>query len=147
MQKLWPYKEDTSDSRYQLTVVYPDVFVDLGFEEEADTVNEGNSGDSERWENSLVGGKHLGSTFAVLPLLQVMGAVVTTHLHNGVTHILCELRSKKILRWTSTLPRSVFADPKCGSLLHERLLSLEESAALSGRDLTELANSYDIKLV
>lgn len=128
LQKLWP--KDSSDSRCQL-IVYPDVFVDLGFEEESDAVNEGDSG---RWKNSVAGGKRQGSALAVLPLLQVMGATVTTHLHHGVTHILCELRSKKILKWTSVLPRSVFADSKSGSVLHERLFSLEESATIGGRD-------------
>jgi hypothetical protein len=135
LQKKWPYTKGLASANHcQMTVVYPDVFCDVGFEEEKYANIQERSGGEARWVNDIVPGKQQGGIFAVLPLLEVMGAVVSTHLHSGVTHILCEMKSKKkILKWTSTLPRSVFANPEAGSLLHERLLSLEESAALSTR--------------
>eukprot|EP00804_Cyclotella_cryptica_P012640 CCRYP_016902-RD/>CCRYP_016902-RD protein AED:0.15 eAED:0.15 QI:2735/0.7/0.63/1/0.6/0.63/11/0/583 len=137
LQKLWPYKKD-STSRCRLSVVYPDVFIDVGLEEEEDAGNDENNSNGSRWDNSVARGKRQGSVLAVLPLLQVMGAEVATHLHSGVTHILCEMKSKSVLKWSSTLPRSVFANIKAGSLLHQRLLSLEESAALSGKEWTDV---------
>eukprot|EP00804_Cyclotella_cryptica_P017290 CCRYP_019569-RA/>CCRYP_019569-RA protein AED:0.15 eAED:0.15 QI:2748/0.77/0.7/1/0.66/0.7/10/0/599 len=115
LQKLWPYKKD-STSRCRLSVVYPDVFIDVGLEEEEDAGNDENNSNGSRWDNSVARGKRQGSVLAVLPLLQVMGAEVATHLHSGVTHILCEMKSKSVLKWSSTLPRSVFANIKAGSL-------------------------------
>lgn len=132
MQKLWPYDYGATSSQRRLTVVYADVFTDLGFEEEVDAKNEERINDRIRWKNNVAACKQ-GSLFAVIPLLQVMGAVVSSHLHSGVTHILCEMKSRKILKWTSTLPRSVFANSAAGALMHERLLSLEESAVLNGK--------------
>lgn len=44
------------------------------------------------------------------------------------------MKSKKILKWTLTLPRSVFVNPQAGRILHERLLSLEESDVVSVSD-------------
>lgn len=138
LQKLWPYKDTPTCGRTKLIVVYPDVFNNLGLEDEADAKNEESFSDGERWENNVSKGKHQGSIFAVLPLLQTMGAIVSSHLHNNVTHVLCEMKSKKVLQWTSTLPRSVYSDPEAGALLHERLTSLEESAVLSGNEWSDV---------
>ena len=49
-----------------------------------------------------------------------------THLHNGVTHVLCDLQRHKILKWSSRHPVSVYSDAESGSRLHERLIALEE---------------------
>ena len=134
LQKLWPYEKDADWSKeFKFTVVYLDVFINTGFEEEVDARNEELHGNTVRWDTNVATNKQYGSELAVLPLLQIMGAVVSAHLHDGVTHILCEMKSKQIMKWTSTLPRSIFANTETGSLLHERLLFLEESAALSGK--------------
>ena len=132
LQKLWPYKREVSVNVPNLIVVYPAVFTDAGFEEEIDARNEEILSNGTRWDNNVVKGKQHGAIFAVLPLVQIMGAFVTSHLHHDVTHILCQIKRKTILKWTSTLPRSVFVNPEAGEILHERLLSLEESAVVCG---------------
>lgn len=129
-QKLWPYiKDAVAGGQNGISVVYPDVFRDVGFEDDMKKI----FSDEERWENDVDKENQQSVIFAVLPLLQTMGAVITAHLHSNVTHILCEMKSKKILKWTSTVPRSVFTNPKTGALIHERLASLEESVVLSGK--------------
>lgn len=128
-QKLWPYQTDVHSAGSVLCTLYPDLFEDLGFEEETDANKEaGTDNESIRWEDASE--IKNGAVAASLPLATAMGAIVTPHLHNGVTHVLCELKRHKSLEWTATLPRSIFADPKCATRIHERLISLEDSAGL-----------------
>ena len=100
--------------------------------EEEDEVN-GMScvGESPRWKDAMES-KRLEEVAAVLPLAKALGAIITHHLHGGVTHVLCDLKRHKMLKWSSIRPLSVFADAESGSRLHERLISLEESATLGG---------------
>ena len=123
-QKLWPYVKDLSDSSSSLVVMYPDLFSDLGCEDANDLKLEGD----HQW-NNISASKAVGSISSVLPLARAMGAIVTSHLHSGVTHILCELKRHKILEWSATLSRAVYSNEESGIRLHDRLLSLEESGA------------------
>ena len=129
-QKLWPYEKDeqtTGDA--PLYTLYPDLFEDLGFEEEADAKREDGTNDEFiRWEDAAE--IKNGAVSASMPLATAMGAIVTPHLHDGVSHVLCELKRHKSLEWSATLPRSIFSDPECAARLHERLISLEDSAGL-----------------
>jgi len=128
-QKLWPFQKDEQITGASLCTLFPDLFVDLGFEEETDAKREeGSSNESIRWEDASE--IKNGAVAASLPLATAMGAIVTPHLHSGVTHVLCELKRHKSLEWAATLPRSIFVDPECGARLHERLISLEDLACL-----------------
>ena len=103
--------------------------MELGFEEEADVKREeGKDGEAIRWEDAAE--IKNGAVAASLPLATAMGAIVTPHLHSGVTHVLCELKRHTVIEWKATLPRSIFSDPEYGARLHERLISLEDSAGL-----------------
>ncbi len=127
-QKLWPY-EKYEQPTGALCTLYPDLFEDLGFEEEADAKREaGTDDESIRWEDAAE--IKNGAVSASLPLATAMGAIATPHLHNGVTHVLCDLKRHKSLEWTATLPRAIFSDPESAARLHERLISLEDSAGL-----------------
>lgn len=133
LQALWPYAEKASTPGTSLTIIYPDLFVKLGLEdEERVKMEDVNETQSRRWDE-VPQSKKLGPIAASLPLAKVMGAIVTPHLHSGVTHVLCEMKRNKSLAWSSTLPRNVFTDPTAGSRLRERLLSLEESATFDRR--------------
>ena len=129
-QKLWPYQKDVQNTAgSSLCVLYPDLFEDPGFDEETDARREhGSDGESFRWEDASE--IKNGAVAASLPLATAMGAIVTPHFHNGVTHVLCQLKRHKFLKWTATLPRSIFSDSECAARLHERLISLEDSAGL-----------------
>mmetsp|Transcript_7253 Transcript_7253/g.11900 ORF Transcript_7253/g.11900 Transcript_7253/m.11900 type:complete len:1401 (+) Transcript_7253:1066-5268(+) len=128
-QKLWPYQKDAQTTGTALCTLYPDLFDDPGFEEEVDAKREdGTDNESIRWEDASE--IKNGAVAASLPLATAMGAIVTPHLHNSVTHVLCELKRHKSLEWTATLPRSIFTDPECAARIHERLISLEDSAGL-----------------
>jgi len=108
------------------------LFADPGLEDEAGVGNEVLSGgESPRWKN-MMGRRTMGNVAAVLPLAKALGAIVTPHLHSGVTHVLCALKRHKMLKWSSMHPLTIFSDKESGSRLHERLISLEESFALDG---------------
>jgi hypothetical protein len=127
VQKLWPYKHDDAD--YSMCILYPDLFADLGFEEKGDANKEAlDFSESPRWKD-VMESKSLGKVAATLPLAIALGAIVTPHLHSGVTHILCDLNRRCILKWSSMHPVSIYSDAKSGSRLHERLISLEEMSA------------------
>mmetsp|Transcript_12719 Transcript_12719/g.22300 ORF Transcript_12719/g.22300 Transcript_12719/m.22300 type:complete len:877 (-) Transcript_12719:136-2766(-) len=128
-QKLWPYGEHADVNR-SLCILYPDLFADLGLEEEEEADNGVLSVDETlRWKDAMES-KSLGKVAASLPLAKALGAIVTPHLHSGVTHVLCDLKRHKMLKWSSMHPLTIFSDAESGSRLHERLISLEESAAL-----------------
>ncbi len=132
VQKLWPYGEH-ADANSSMCILYPDLFADLGLEEE-EMVNKGSpsTGPSPCW-NDVAESRRSGNVAAALPLARALGAVVTPHLHGGVTHVLCDLRRHKALKWSSLRPPSVFSDADSGARLHERLVSLEKSASLGRR--------------
>lgn len=130
-QRLWPYGEH-ADGKSSMCILYPDLFADLGLEDEEEADKEALTASvSPRWKETMES-KSLGSVAATLPLAKALGASVTPHLHNGVTHILCDLKRHRALEWSSMHPVTVFSDEESGSRLHERLISLEESAAMAG---------------
>ncbi len=122
-QTLWPYHKDHRKSSESLVIIYPDIFSNFGSEEIEDSRHSSNDRDDD-----IIGSRATGPISSVLPLVKMMGAVVTNHLHSGVTHVLCELKRHKILEWAITLPRSVYSEERSGMLLHKRLMSLEEMA-------------------
>lgn len=131
-QKLWPYAKHAGENS-AVCILYPDLFNDLGLEEKEDADKEAlRSGVSPRWKDAVDGSKSLGQVTATLPLAKALGAIVTPHLHIGVTHVLCDLKRHKMLKWSSMHPLSIYSNAQSGSHLHERLISLEESAALDG---------------
>lgn len=125
VQKLWPYGKHT-DADGSICILYPDLFAHLGFEEKGEAIKEAlDFTESPRWKD-VMESKSLGKVAATLPLAKALGAIVTPHLHNGVTHVLCDLQRHKILKWSSRHPVSLYSDAESGSRLHERLTSLEE---------------------
>ncbi len=124
VQKLWPYQKHP-DTNSSMCILYPDLFKDLGFEEQEDARKEAlESSESPRWKD-VMASKSLGNLAAGLPLAKALGAIVTPHLHNGVSHVLCDL-NRQLLKWSSMHPISIYSDAKSGSRLHERLITLEE---------------------
>mmetsp|Transcript_30773 Transcript_30773/g.61126 ORF Transcript_30773/g.61126 Transcript_30773/m.61126 type:complete len:842 (+) Transcript_30773:330-2855(+) len=121
LQTLWPYHKDPRKSSESLVILYPDVFSNFGSEE-----MENSKQSSNDRAGDMIASRAMGEISSVLPLVKIMGAVVSSHLHIGVTHVLCELKRHKILEWVITLPRSVYSDERSGMLLHKRLMSLEE---------------------
>jgi len=89
-QELWHYTTSSTEDAPSV-VIYPDMFgSDFGLCEETAVINERRSGDEkDRWTHASVSFDAIAS---VLPLARAMGAMVTPHLHNGVTHILCDLQ-------------------------------------------------------
>ena len=129
-QKLWPYDSHDDFDSSSLCILYPDLFDDLGFEEQEDADKEAQKASvSPRWEETMAS-KSLGKVNAALPLAKALGAIVTPHLHSGVTHVLCDLKRHKTLKWSSMQPLSIYSDRESGLRLNERLTSLEESAAI-----------------
>ena len=66
---------------------------------------------------------------SVLPLAKVMGAKVTSHLHQGVTHILCDIACDT-LNWHPSVCTNTFHDLKRGSSLHERLVEMNSDSPI-----------------
>ena len=129
MQTLWPYGK-YSDVNSPVVIMYPDLFATLGLEREDNANIEAASvSESPRWKQ-MMESKSLGRVAATLPLAKAMGAIITPHLHNGVTHILCDLKRHTMLSWSSMNPLSTFFDSESASRLHERLISIEDSAAV-----------------
>jgi hypothetical protein len=61
---------------------------------------------------------------SVLPLLRVMGAFITTDLHIGVTHILCNLIDPVLhdeIIYHERIDASIFVDQPKGTKLLQRL--------------------------
>ena len=133
-QKLWPYGKyndaTVEGDESSLCILYPDLFDDLGFEEEEDADKETKRpSTSPRWEETMAS-TMLGKVNAALPLAKALGTKVTPHLHSGVTHVLCDLARHKILKWSSMHPLAVYSDIESGLRLNDRLNSLEESATI-----------------
>ena len=88
---FWPYpSKGAGENDSQPMVLYPDVF-QSGF---------GNFDREQATMESLAGKKcarseqvddTCGSVLSALPLARAMGALISCHLHSGVTHILCDL--------------------------------------------------------
>ena len=131
-QTLWPYASSVvahahppSDKTH--CVFYPDFFDTPGLEDEAE-VKKALLKDStrRRWD----GADDLCEIASSVPLVRAMGAFVSCHLHNGVTHILCELKGRKCLRWSERVNQKVFMDAYRGEMILERVLSIAETASM-----------------
>lgn len=92
---LWPYYNvddlvgETRRESSSITI-YPDVFSSFGFSSEKDAADEIVTGvKSARWNNVDANSEAIMS---VVPLVSVMGGLITPHLHSGVTHIICPLK-------------------------------------------------------
>lgn len=121
-QPLWPYNRRAEPQTR--TVLYPDIFGD-GCGELSDGQMENDNSD-DRWKHVS---PDLQSSWisAALPLVRVMGGFVASHLHDGVTHILCDLADGKdeIIVGDSTAD-SVFSDSRRGRTIMDRLHKLDE---------------------
>lgn len=126
-QPLWPYKRDQTRGDASKVVLYPDVFGG-DFGDELSSLPAG--GDFAIND----GGRHVSkeSRFGVItpaiPLARVCGAYVTSHLHVGVTHVMCDLKEKsnRIVEYRSGLTTEmVFRYPSDGKRILDRLRILE----------------------
>lgn len=137
--KLWPYTrrrdEDVSvDVPHKPVILYPDVFrVGFGLDSaEESTLEVLANKRSLRWENISTGSKSCDEILSVLPLARAMGALETPHLHNGVTHIICNLKDSRMpieLNFpidtdTEKLAHLLFKEKNRGRVLLERLKSV-----------------------
>lgn len=141
-ETLWPYSRAVVDivdtlNEKRPVVLFPDIFMDsfgLSFEKEAtDQILSGK--ESAQWneKDSQVLDAAMESSIS---LAQTMGALITPHLHDGVTHVLCNMLPGVDMRvWTNTANDdiqsdldSVFFFPKRGERLVQRLRSLHASA-------------------
>jgi len=92
LQKFWPYKKCSQETT--MMVFYPDIFeMDFGERSATDLRAEE---ELERWSRVS---EQTGNLISCLPLTRLMGAQVTLHLHDGVTHVLCELVESPIIAW------------------------------------------------
>jgi hypothetical protein len=133
-QPLWPYTNKGGDSKVAAAVIlYPDVFgSDLGLLSKSGTTIARSAeigADDARWKraDSTLQSNGIAS---VLPLARVMGALVTPHLHAGVTHVVCELEEgTDFVVWTTTTEPSCFRDPARGQQVLNRLVKIDWGSA------------------
>merc|ERR1712137_849693 len=72
-------------------VVYPDIFRGFGIREENEVKREELAGTkSDRWQDQI--DDPLDTIASCLPLARALGAIVTPHLHSGVTHVICNIK-------------------------------------------------------
>lgn len=103
--------------------VYPDLFGDdFGFMSSDKACQEALSGiPSKRWRTIRHDKSAISSS---LKLLKCMGSQATCHLHDGVTHVLCDLTVDS-LSWRPRQKPDVFLDPQRGQKLLQRLEMLK----------------------
>jgi hypothetical protein len=106
-------------------VLYPDVFTSgLGSLEEVALENSFNHPRSARWGEISDAAKLCG-IMSALPLATHMGAQLTPYLHNGVTHVVCELKKKKSMQWDpDEFDCDAFVNELGARRIHRRLLYL-----------------------
>jgi hypothetical protein len=120
-QLLWPFMKNAPAN--ECVVVYPDIFDDLG---EAKRSLAQVTGKNRR----KIASEELqsGCVAAVLPLLRIMGAFIAYHLHDGVTHVLSDLRDESdeiLVDENSQIPSEVFRDSVRGEKIFARFKELE----------------------
>ena len=149
-QSLWPYPAPGSSGVLKLTrvvILYPDMFgPDFGNLFEPNIASNGNGSDSARWKstNELATASILISS--TLPLARVMGALVSAHLHQGVTHVLCELKEKiDHLVWPETSTTDCFDNVEQGQRLLNRLEQLHKVGSKTGTPSVALVSSKWIR--
>ena len=128
-QKLWPHHSSSmgdsiESSKFRIIQLYPDLFGDnLGIDDTKQASSEVFS--AQRWKQVLPS-RQFGAIASSLPLVKAMGAQVTPHLHCGVTHVLCDVVGRDIVRWKSALPMDFFGKEGNGRHICRRLLALSE---------------------
>jgi hypothetical protein len=122
---LWPYYivddlvDETRRESSSITI-YPDVFSSFGFSSEKDAADEILAGvKSARWNNVDVNSEAI---ISVVPLVSVMGGLITPHLHSGVTHIICPLKEDTELSYEEGVASlDIFACQERGQYLLDYL--------------------------
>lgn len=120
VQIFWPYKKD-EDSQSRV-VLYPDVFDhDLGLTLECSVTSDI---EELRW-TKVSSSSETNWALSVLPLARAMGAFVTFNLHDGVTHVLCDLSyPHNEIHYVENIDMNVFVDSQRASDLCKRLQEL-----------------------
>lgn len=92
--KFWPFNEHGTPTA--AIVIYPDIFnSDFGLRDRSIDLDEVMSGEVQsRWKQVATDS---GPVSSCLPLARAMGAQVSPHLHDGVTHVLCESANDLVL--------------------------------------------------
>ena len=125
-QALWPYSKTVPPndaSLHKTVILYPDIFPpnDLGHR----VLNEDTQHDqNDRWTNQVRLDVSADKLTSCLPLARIMGALVTPHFHNQVTHVLCNLPTEDAI--SSQELANSFPDHVAKALL-DRLDSFENS--------------------
>ena len=123
VSKLWPFRRQDSPSN-TIIVMYPDLF-DRDFGERGcnSALQQVKSGQvHDRWQE--VSSK-TGLVASCLPLARAMGVQVTPHLHDGVTHILCELK-QDLLPWKN-FDANFFEHSKQANRMKTRLAGMHKA--------------------
>jgi hypothetical protein len=122
---LWPFiRESMGDISRRPVILYPDMF-DFDFGDRVRNENailgceSEDSSERERWEGTAT---ETGAIASCLPLARAMGAAVTPHLHDRVSHILCEL-NKDFISWDE-FSADRFANPKRAYRIKNRLTTM-----------------------
>lgn len=127
IEKLWNFRQPNASSNGAgPIVIFPDLFgEDFGLEESDEVLEEVFSMvPTDRWD-TLPEEAQLSSLSSSLPLARTMGAQVTPHLHNGVTHVLCDLKGRDTVFWQAdSFDPSFFVNEDHAFQLHRRLLAL-----------------------
>jgi hypothetical protein len=122
LQTFWPFKRDSPSTA--TVVIYPDLFdLDFGERRSSSALEQLKSGkEKDRWQQVS---SQTGVVSSCLPLAHAMGAQVSPYLHDGVTHVLCEVR-KKILKWDD-FDADSFVHAKRAQRIKTRLTSMHET--------------------
>ena len=135
-QTLWPYTvmehEYPQDKSHKEVILYPDLFRgDFGAASEDGARPDDLKGPhSKRWEE-MPEDLAKSCLASVLPLLRCMGARVTGHLHNGVTHILCNLKDDvDTFSWKLGDRPDIFLNAEQGRHLVEHLSTLKDGSSV-----------------
>lgn len=129
LEKLWIHRSMDNAESFPM-IIYPDVFDDdFGLRRNEDALQETISGvPSTRW-NDVKSEVQRGPLASTIPLANTMGAQVTPHLHDGVTHIICNLRDCDRVEWSpqAFLPEN-FENHEHAVKVHRRLQDLHQNS-------------------
>jgi hypothetical protein len=118
---LWPFTRECGMAVSQRPVIlYPDIF-DFDFGDRVCfstslSCESGDSSEKKRWESIAL---ETGPVASCLQLAHAMGALVTPHLHDHVSHVLCEL-TKDYISWDE-FSADCFVNPKRAYRIKSRL--------------------------
>lgn len=123
-QPLWPYRSKTDASETtQLVILYPDMFGDdFGCTRRSKSEAMDDKASGVRRKTNSASSAAPYQIASSLPLASIMGALVTPNLHEGVTHVLCELQDgTSHVKWQAGMGSDCFRDPEHGRRLLNRL--------------------------